>query len=63
MKRIDETIGWCGVDCGVCGDYTAGVCRGCRNTIWPAEDPCPAVAVVGAGGSPAAANARNFPAK
>ena len=43
MTIIDETIGYCGVDCGACGDYTTGICPGCRKTVWPAEDPCPPV--------------------
>ena len=43
MTGIDETIGYCGVDCGACGDSAAGVCPGCRNTVWTPEDPCPPV--------------------
>lgn len=43
MKTIDESIAYCGVDCGVCGDYTAGTCPGCRKSVWPTDDPCPPV--------------------
>ena len=47
MKTIDESIAYCGVDCGVCGDYTAGTCPGCRKSVWPAKDPCPPVGCCG----------------
>lgn len=33
-------IGYCGVDCSSCSDYTAGKCPGCRQSEWPDGDPC-----------------------
>ena len=38
-----EAYGYCGVDCGNCGDLKEGKCPGCRKTEWPEDDPCPPV--------------------
>jgi len=37
-------IGYCGVNCGACRDYTGKVCPGCRLSTWPDGDACPPVA-------------------
>lgn len=38
-----ESIGYCGVDCAVCPDFTGGVCPGCRKSTWPEGDACPPI--------------------
>ena len=38
-----ESIGYCGVDCAVCPDFTGGVCPGCRKSTWPDGDACPPI--------------------
>jgi hypothetical protein len=41
---VDLTyVGYCGVDCAACPDLKSGKCPGCRQTLWPADDPCPPV--------------------
>ena len=37
-------IAYCGVDCAACPDLGSGKCPGCRQTVWPEDDPCPPVA-------------------
>ena len=39
-----EFIGFCGVDCSACPDLRDQKCPGCRQTVWPDDDPCPPVA-------------------
>lgn len=38
-----ERIGYCGVDCGACGDYASGACPGCRASAHTASEDCPTV--------------------
>ena len=38
-----DWLGFCGVDCACCEDYTTAKCPGCRRSDWPADDPCPPV--------------------
>lgn len=33
--------GFCGVDCAACPDLLAKKCSGCRETVWPDDDPYP----------------------
>ena len=45
MER--SLIGFCGVDCAACTDYTEKKCPGCRESEWPDGDPCPPIACCG----------------
>ena len=36
-------MGYCGVDCAACPDLKREKCPGCRQTVWPENDPCPPV--------------------
>lgn len=38
-----DLIAYCGVDCAVCTDFTAGKCPGCRQSQWPNGDACPPI--------------------
>lgn len=42
MKLSDEInhLGFCGVDCAVCGDFLDGKCPSCRATDWKDDDVC-----------------------
>ena len=37
------SLGYCGVDCTACPDLLSQKCPGCRQTVWPEDDPCPPV--------------------
>ena len=39
-----DLIAYCGVDCAVCTDFTAGKCPGCRKSFWPEGDACMPIA-------------------
>ena len=43
MKEELKLIGFCGVDCSVCSDYTTGVCTGCRASAHTTAEDCHAV--------------------
>ena len=44
MKKELKLIGFCGVDCSVCSDYTNNVCTGCRASAHTGTEVCMAVA-------------------
>ena len=35
-----ENLGYCGVDCSVCPDFTQGQCVSCRQTEWKEDNIC-----------------------
>ena len=35
-----QNLGYCGVDCSVCADFTQGKCPSCRGTQWKNDDIC-----------------------
>ena len=39
MIQINN-LGYCGVDCAVCADFTQGQCPSCRITRWTEDDLC-----------------------
>ena len=43
MNKELELIGFCGVDCSVCRDFTTGVCTGCRASAHTTAEDCPTV--------------------
>lgn len=43
MKKELNLIGFCGVDCSGCSDYTDGVCTGCRASAHTSAEVCPTV--------------------
>ena len=43
MDVFPDKTGYCGVDCSACPDLSSGKCPGCRQTVWPEDDPCPPV--------------------
>lgn len=40
MEKKLKHLGYCGVDCAVCPDYTGGKCPSCRETDWTDDDIC-----------------------
>ena len=54
-------IGYCGVDCAACPDYTGKKCPGCRRSEWPDGDPCPPVACCREKGAPYCGKCPDFP--
>ncbi|MBE7004325.1 MAG: DUF3795 domain-containing protein [Ruminococcaceae bacterium] len=43
MPNLD-LIGYCGVDCSACTDYTGGKCPSCRESTWEPGDECKPIA-------------------
>ena len=43
MEKELNLIGFCGVDCSVCSDYTTGICTGCRASAHTTTEDCPTV--------------------
>ncbi len=62
MKNL-ENIGYCGVDCAACPDFTGGVCPGCRKSTWPDGDACPPVACCQGKGIDVCGRCPDFPCK
>ena len=58
-----ESIGYCGVDCAACPDFTGGVCPGCRKSTWPDGDACPPVACCQGKGIDVCGRCPDFPCK
>lgn len=40
LKKQDEYIAYCGVNCLECTDYENRKCPGCRQTDWQENDMC-----------------------
>ena len=58
--KIDQ-LGYCGVDCAACPDYTGGACPGCRQSVWPEGDAGPPVRCCTERGIRLCGECRDFP--
>ena len=56
-------LGFCGVDCGACPDFSSGKCPGCRKSQWPPEDPCPPVGCCREKNISCCGDCRDFPCR